>query len=270
MESGFVPVPGGELYFEQTGEGPPIVFVHAGICDLTMWEPQVAEFARDHTVVCYDSRGFGRSRTEAVEFSPVDDLLAVLDHREIGNCVLVGCSRGGQHCLDLTLDAPDRVAALVWVDGGVSGSKHEPPAEQTAIFDRIDALWEAKEWDPLVDLETHVWVDGPFQPDGRAPADVRDKVRQMIYAIEKRDEPETKLAPVSRPAADRLDELTCPVLVVVGLLDTSGTLASADLLTERVPGVERVDFPDSAHLPSLEHPERFNAALRDFLGRTGN
>jgi 3-oxoadipate enol-lactonase len=267
MDSGYVPVPGGELYFEQIGAGPAISFVHAGIADLTMWEPQVSEFARDHTVICFDCRGFGRSRTEAVEFSAVDDILAVLDHLAVGRTVLVGCSRGGQQSLDLTLERPDRVAALVWVCGGVSGSQHEPPAEQTAIFDRIEALYEARDWDALVDLETHVWVDGPMQPDGRAPEVVRERVRRMIYAIETRDEPEAKLRPISRPAADRLDEIACPMLVVVGALDTSGARASADLLTQRVAGVERVDFPDAAHVPSLEHPERFNIALRDFLAR---
>ncbi|GAB4051138.1 alpha/beta fold hydrolase [Catellatospora paridis] len=154
MDSGHVSVPGGALYFERIGRGSPIVFVHAGIADLTMWKPQVDEFARDHTVVCFDSRGFGRSRTDAVEFSPVDDLRAVFDHLEIGQAVLVGCSRGGQQSLDFTLEQPDRVTGLVWVCGGVSGSSHEGPAEQTAIFDQIEALWQAKDWDALVDLET--------------------------------------------------------------------------------------------------------------------
>ncbi|NUT22779.1 MAG: alpha/beta fold hydrolase [Hamadaea sp.] len=269
MDSGYVPVPDGALYFERTGHGPPIVFVHAGVADLTMWESQVGEFARDHTVVCFDSRGFGRSRTEAVEFSPVDDLRAVLDHLDLRQAVVVGCSRGGQQSLDFTLEEPGRVAGLVWVCGGVSGSSHEGPAEQTAVFDRIEALWRAKDWDALVDLETHVWADGPLQPEGRVPRAVREHVRRMIYAIETRNEPEPTALPLARPAADRLHEITCPALVVIGAHDTSGTRASADLLTGGVTGVERVDFPDAAHLPNLEHPERFNAAVRDFLTRHG-
>ncbi|GIH02527.1 hydrolase [Rhizocola hellebori] len=269
MDSGYVPVPGGELYFERVGAGSPIVLVHAGIADLTMWEPQVEEFSKDHTVVRFDSRGFGRSRSEAVEFSPIDDLRAVLDRLQIADAVLVGCSRGGQHSLDFTLASPDRVAALVWVCGGVSGSQHQGPAEQTAIFDRIEALWTAKDWEALVDLETQVWVDGPLQPEGRAPDAVRQKVRQMIYEIETRKEPEPTILPTPNPAAARLAEVACPLLVVIGALDTSGTRASADLLTEGVAGVERIDFPDSAHVPSMEHPQRFNAALREFLDRHG-
>ena len=267
MDSGYIPVPGGDLYFERTGHGSPIVFVHAGIADLTMWEPQVAEFAKDHTVVCFDTRGFGRSRTEPVEFSHVDDLRAVLDHLEIGQAVVVGCSRGGQHSLDFTVEEPDRVAGLVWVCGGVSGSSHQGSPEQTAVFDRIDALWKAKDWDALVDLETRVWADGVLQREGRAPQAVREHVRRMIHAIETRSEEAPKVRPLSRPAVGRLQDIACPVLVVIGAHDTSGTRASADLLTAEVAGAERVDFPDAAHVPSMEHPERFNTALRAFLAR---
>ncbi|MFF0087434.1 alpha/beta fold hydrolase [Streptomyces canus] len=267
MVSYYVPVPGGQLYCERTGAGSPMVFVHAGIADLTMWESQVEEFSKDHTVICFDSRGFGRSRTEAVDFEPVEDLRAVLDFFQLGSAALVGCSRGGQHSLDFTLEAPERVAGLVWICGGVSGAQHEAPAEQTAVFDRIEALWQAKDWDSLVDLETHVWADGPLQPEGRAPVAVREKIRQMIFQLETRNEPEPKPLPLGRPAAARLQVIACPLLVVIGALDTSGTRASADLLTDEVAGAERVDFSDSAHMPSMEHPERFNMALRAFVAR---
>ena len=267
MDSGLVSVPGGELYFERTGRGSPIVFVHAGIADLTMWQPQVDEFARDHTVVCFDSRGFGRSRTEAVEFSPVDDLRAVLDHLEIGQAVLVGCSRGGQQSLDFTLEEPDRVAGLVWVCGGVSGSSHEGLRNRPRCSTRSRRSGRRRTGTRL-----STWRPG-YGPTARcSPKDAHRgpctrHVRRMIYAIETRTEPEPKVLPTPRPAAGRLREIACPALVVIGALDTTGTRASADLLTDGVAGVERVDFPDAAHVPNLEHPERFNTAVRDFLTR---
>jgi len=266
---GFVTVPGGELYYERTGSGAPIVFVHAGIADLTMWEPQVEALAGSHEVVCFDSRGFGRSRTEPVEFWPVEDLRAVLDQLGIGKAVLVGCSRGGQHCLDFTVDSPERVSGLAWVCGGVSGLQHEPPPEQSAVFDRVEELYEAEEWDALADLEAHVWVDGVLQPEGRAPAAVLERIRKLIYELETRAEAEPKPQPATLPAADNLDRVQCPVLLVVGALDTSGTIASGEHLARSLPAAERVDFPDSAHLPNLEHPKRFNRALLDFLARHG-
>jgi pimeloyl-ACP methyl ester carboxylesterase len=259
----------GELYFERSGLGATsIVFVHAGIADLTMWEPQVEAFAPSYDVVCFDARGFGRSRSEPGAFSPVEDLRAVLDRLGIDSAVLVGCSRGGAHALDFAVDSPDRVRALAWVCGGVSGRPETaPPAEEAAMFERIEKLWEAKEFDALVDLETHVWVDGPLQPEGRAPADVRERIGRLIYDLETRDEIDLRPEPPRLEAATNLDRITCPVLVVVGALDTIGTRAAADLLSQSAPHAERVDFPDSAHLPNLEHPERFNRGLSEFLAR---
>lgn len=266
---GYLSVPGGELYYERTGSGPPVVFVHAGIADLTMWEPQVEPLAGSHTVVRFDARGFGRSRWDATEFRADDDVRAVLDGLELESAVLVGCSMGGSACLDVAVGTPERVAGLVWVCGGVSGLDHDAPAAQSEIFERIEQLWEAKQWDALVDLETHVWVDGPLEPEGRAPAAVREHVARMIREIETREQPQpTRLGP-ALTAAGNLDRVRCPTLVVIGALDTSGTRASADYLSGGIAGAERVDFPDAAHVPSLEHPERFNEALLGFLARNG-
>jgi pimeloyl-ACP methyl ester carboxylesterase len=64
-----------------------------------------------------------------------------------------------------------------------------------------------------------------------------------------------------------LQEVQCPVLLVVGDLDTPGTLASADLLTERVPQAEKVVFHNVAHMASMEQPERINSVVLDFLAR---
>src|SRR5205823_6173845 len=125
---------------------------------------------------------------------------------------------------------------LVWVSGGVSGLQHEGPPEQNALFDEVERLYEAGEIEALVDLQTHIWADGPLQPVGRAPAAVRDRIRPLIHGLETREEPEPKTQPPKLVAAESLDRVTCPALVVVGALDTTGTRASADYLTENLAG----------------------------------
>ena len=265
-----VPVPGGELWADQAGSGPAVVLVHAGIADHTMWDAQVEPLAAAHTVVRIDQRGFGRSRWEEQEFRRDDDIRAVLDHLGLDRAVLLGCSLGGAACLDVAVGTSDCVSGLVWVCGGVSGLEHEGfPEEETAMFERAEALWEAKEFDELVDLETHIWVDGPLAPDDRAPAPVREHVARMIREIETREQAQPTALPPEVPAVDNLDRIDCPVLVLIGGHDTHGTRASADYLSSHLPGAERVDFPDSAHVPNMEHPERFNEALLGFLERHG-
>ena len=68
-DSGFLDVDGGQLYFEADGSGHPLVLVHAGVANLRMWDADVAALRDDYRVIRYDTRGYGRTETDAVEFS---------------------------------------------------------------------------------------------------------------------------------------------------------------------------------------------------------
>ncbi|HZM73261.1 MAG TPA: alpha/beta fold hydrolase, partial [Candidatus Polarisedimenticolia bacterium] len=92
----FVEVPGGRLYVEDEGNGPPVVLLHAGIANLRAWDAMVPGLAASgHRVIRYDARGFGRSETEDVTFSNRADAIAVLDALGLTRAALVGNSRGG-------------------------------------------------------------------------------------------------------------------------------------------------------------------------------
>ncbi len=82
-ECGFVAVPGGKLYYERNGQGPPLVWIHAAISDNRMWNREFVEYAREHTVVRYDVRGLGRSTAASSPYSDADDILVLLDKLDI-------------------------------------------------------------------------------------------------------------------------------------------------------------------------------------------
>jgi pimeloyl-ACP methyl ester carboxylesterase len=65
---------------------------------------------------------------------------------------------------------------------------------------------------------------------------------------------------------ERLGEIECPTLVLVGELDVPDMRAVAAHVAESIPGGELVTVPGAAHLPSLEQPEFVNARLLEFLG----
>ena len=67
------------------------------------------------------------------------------------------------------------------------------------------------------------------------------------------------------PALGRLGEIHAPTLVAVGDKDLPPVLETADLLVSKIRGARKVVIHDAAHLPNLEHPERFNRILVDFL-----
>ena len=150
---GTIPVPGGTLWAQWAGEGSGVVLIHAGIADARMWDPQWGTLVSQHRTARYDTRGYNRTTTEAVPFSNRADVIAVMDAAGLERAVIVGCSRGGAIALDTALEYPDRVSGLVWVCGGVSGAEVDDLPEATALFERQEALYEAKDWEAMADLD---------------------------------------------------------------------------------------------------------------------
>lgn len=76
--SGFAHVYKGSLYYEVSGSGQPVLLIHAGVADCTMWDAQFDLFSQNYRVIRYDTRGFGKSRTESTEFSNRQDIVDLL------------------------------------------------------------------------------------------------------------------------------------------------------------------------------------------------
>ena len=91
---------GARIHYERTGGGFSLFLLHAGVADHRMWEPQVAPFANHFDVVRPDLRGFGQSELPAMRWSPVADLLALMDSLHEKPAHLVGCSMGSQIAID--------------------------------------------------------------------------------------------------------------------------------------------------------------------------
>jgi pimeloyl-ACP methyl ester carboxylesterase len=264
-ESGFVDVEGGRIYFEAEGDGPPVLLIHGGLGTLRMWDEQVARFAARHRVIRYDTRGFGRTETDDVEFANRDDASAVLDHLGVGSAAVVGQSRGAMIALDLALDRADRVNALVSVAGGIGG--YEPElADGTSQppWDELERLWKKKDWPALAELETQVWVDGWGQPENRVDPEVRRRVRDWILSAYEAGHTEGRPVPMGPPAIERLDKLDVPTLVLVGAADEPGAVAAGRKLGA-APGAQLVEFENVAHMIQLEKPDRFAEVVLEFL-----
>jgi pimeloyl-ACP methyl ester carboxylesterase len=272
VTTGFLDVPGGQLYYEVAGTGHPLVFIHAGVADNRMWDEQFVPFAERYRVIRYDTRGFGKTRTEEVEFSNRQDLYDLLTHLGVEKAYVIGLSRGGQIAVDFTVEHPEMVAALIPAAAGLSGydqplGDSDAVQQEAALFTRMEELWEKGAHDELQELEVHAWVDGPRQPVGRAASDVRERVREMNAGAYNRGEPEPKPQPLDPPAAGRLHEIAVPTLVLIGDLDELATQAMAEYMAQHITGARKVVFPGAAHMVNMERPERFNEVVLEFLDR---
>lgn len=265
-ESGFIDVPGGRLYHEVEGSGPPLMLIHGGLGSLRMWDEQVPAFAEHYRVIRYDARGYGRTETDDVPFSNRADAAAVLAHAGAASCHLIGQSRGGSIALDFTLERPDLVSSLVSVAGNAGGSEPELPAGvESPPWDEMERLWEAKDWETLAELETRVWVDGWGQPSDRISPALRRRVHDWILDNYRAEKNEGQPQPLDPPAAQRLDELGLPLLVITGTSDDAQSLANSRHLASSVRGARLEEFEGAAHMVHLEEPERFNRLVLEFL-----
>jgi pimeloyl-ACP methyl ester carboxylesterase len=260
--SGFLAYNGARIYYEVEGVGEPALFIHAGVANLRMWDDQSAALGDRYRVIRFDTRGYGRTETEHVEFSNRADAAAVLDEVGERSAHVIGLSRGGQIALDFVLEQPGRARSLSVVAGGVGG--FEPAVASTVDWEEVEGWWASKEWQRLTDFEVAYWVDGPGQPVDRVDPEIRARVADWIstnYRAEKEEGIPQVLDP---PAEARLAELSVPLLVVVGEFDDESTKASMQHLVDRVPGARMESFT-TAHMVNLEQPQRFNEVLGAFL-----
>ena len=266
MTASHVDVPGGRVFVLDDGAGQPLILLHAGIADHRAWDAMVPPLAAaGYRVIRFDARGFGASTTEDVEFSPRDDVRAVMDALGIGRAVLIGNSRGGMLAIDTAIETPGRVAAVVGVAAGLAGfDGGSTPAEAgvEAEYERIDAADDAA---ALTAFETRIWVDGPLQPAGRVAAPIRDLVYEMNLPLNGSGHVAGQAIPLAPPARDRLAELRCPVLLVVGSLDFSDVETTARHVEAEAPDARVVIWPDVAHMIGMEVPDRLADTVVEFL-----
>ena len=268
---GFAEVNGTRLYYEIAGEGYPLVLMHGGIMDNTMWDDQFEAFAQHYRVIRYDLRGFGQSDlpTGPEPFSMRGDLRALLAFLGIEKANILGISMAGSIAIDFTLDYPDMVNALILVAPGVNGFDYDSAEseDEKAMFQEIEAAFESKELERAVELETRAWVDGPH----RTPEQVDPVVRKRVYDMDLQNNRRTagiewpatqKLEP---PAIERLAEIRVPTLLIIGDGDVREQITVVDTLATKIPGVQKAVMHDVAHVPNMERPAEFNQLVLDFL-----
>jgi len=264
IESGWATVNGATLHYRAAGDGPPLLLLHAGICDSRMWEDQIGAFARTHRVIAPDSRGFGQSKMVAGPFAHRHDLRALMDHLGLGRAILLGGSMSGKTTLDFALDYPDRVDALILVAAALSGYRFEDPGT-LAAWKAGDAALEAGRLDEAAEIEMQTWLAGPRRRLDQIDATLRQRVRDMLLQSYATPPDLGQDQPLDPPAAGRLGEVSAPTLIIVGDEDAPDIIATAGLLESGIAGARKVVMRGVAHLPNMEQAATFNRIVREFL-----
>ena len=260
VATGTLPVAGGELYYEVAGAGEPVVLIHGGFGDRRMWDDQFEVLARDYQVLRYDHRGFGRSPAPDTTYSPVRDLIALLDRAEMDRAHIVGNSLGGALAITFAILHPERVRSLTVVASGADGFRY-PQSDIEAITEVVALMRGGKKEEALTK-----WLANPMLAVVNTEPAVKEKVERMVRenaGIWTMDAwPQQPLTPSAR---ERLGRLRVPTLVVIGDRDAASVRRFADSTARMIPDAERVVMTGTDHLPHMEKPDEFNRMLLEFL-----
>jgi pimeloyl-ACP methyl ester carboxylesterase len=253
------------LSAESYGSGSPdVLLVHAGVTDQRSWS-HVVDRLPSARCLTFDARGYGSTTyTEQDHWSQVGDAVAVLDAYATTSVVVIGCSMGGRTSIDLALNHPDRVRALVLIGPAVSGAPepaYEP--EVVALGEEAETAEQRGDLDAVNRLEARLWLDGPTAPEGRVTGAARDLFLEMNAWALDADDPGERAEDAA--AWDRLAEIGIPVLVMVGEHDLVYIKENCAHLVRSIDGARLVELPGVAHLPHLEADERTLREITDFV-----
>jgi pimeloyl-ACP methyl ester carboxylesterase len=261
VDSGFVEVNGGKLYYEMAGSGEYVVLLHDGMVSNEIWDYQFPLLAKYYRVVRYDRRGYGKSSDPTVPYSDIEDLNELYTKLDIERSVLFGMSSGGGCVIDFTLKYPEKVKSIVLVGAVVGGYGYT--SHMTYRGGHLKS--PADMADPEKAARYFVWED-PYEiysGNQAAKQKVSEILRRNIHPPVNRQ----YYRPPERIAARFLNEIKVPCLVLVGEYDIPDVHSHAGVIQFGIPGARRQVIMNSGHLVPVEQPDEFNRAAFSFIRR---
>jgi len=263
---------GVKIYYEETGSGAPILFLHEYGGDKRSWELQVRHFSRDHRCVVMCARGYPPSDVPDDESlygqdHANADAIAVMDAAGLDQCTVIGLSMGAYTGLRLAIHHADRVTALVAASGGAGSLKEGLQVFRDEAFAHSEKYLEAGKMlaEPFANGPTRVQLK---RKDIRGWEEFRDQLAEhpaigAAYTL--------RHVQGGRPSLfdfeAEFNACRVPTLLMVG--DEDDVCLDVNVWLKRaMPTAGLRVFPKSGHLINLEDPATFNAEIDDFLKQT--
>ena len=259
VDSGYVNVDGGKLFYEIAGKGENIVLLHDGMVNCYIWDEQFQVLARNYRVIRYDRRGYGKSSDPQSKYSHIDDLNQVFLQLKVEKAVIFGMSSGGGQAINFALTYPEKVKGLVLVGSVVSGFGY------TKHMDTRGGNFNRSEFSDPVKLRKYFVLDDPYEIySGNIKA--KEKVMSLLPYFGRDNTIPTK--PPVKIAVKCLSEIKVPALILVGEYDIPDVHAHSGVINAGIQNSIREIIPKSGHLIPVEQPALFNEAVNSFLNKS--
>ncbi|MGZ8268235.1 MAG: alpha/beta fold hydrolase [Burkholderiales bacterium] len=260
---------GVKLYYEEAGNGTPIVFVHEFSGDLRSWEPQIQHFSRRYRCIAFNARGYPPSDVpERVSmYSPtiaVSDVAAVMRQLKVPRAHIMGCSMGSQSTLHFGLTHPRQAITLTAIGAG-SGSGFSNRAEQKRAADAHARRYEEDGLAAI--LERLRKAPNRVRLKRKNPRAWEDFGKRFMEHSAQGCANTQRGIQARRPALASLERefraLRVPTHLIVGDEDPAA-LDSSLFIKRTCPAACLTVAPATGHLVNIEEPELLNRVTEAF------
>ncbi|MFX1317712.1 MAG: alpha/beta fold hydrolase [Promethearchaeota archaeon] len=259
----YVDVDGGKIYFEVDGEGEPLLLCHGVRGSNRNWA-FLRPHLRDHfKVIMPDSRGHGRS-TELTEPSTIDlyskDMIALLDHLQISQCIIAGHSMGGFIVQQIALDTPNRVKALILINTA-------PMVDVEGALVQIELGKLAYGLEPKEAVLKLLKFEFYDPEKIRSTPDLFDLLVQLAEEGQRltNSHGSAQGACAKFNIQDRVKEIQAPTLVICGSGDKTFSPNWADFYAKNLDNVTTKVINKTNHSIQFEQPEELARAIIEFV-----
>ena len=266
----YVQSDGARLYFETSGTGTPIVFIHEFSGDLWSWEKQIQHFGRRYRCGAFNARGYPPSDVpdSSKHYShihAVEDVATVMRHLKIQRAHIIGCSMGSRTALDFGFKYPRRALSLTMIGIGAGGDPRDGAAFKRNAEKRAKLYEERGLADVLKKLRK---ADNRIQLKHKNPRAFADFCTRFMRHSAQGCAIVTRQVMARRPSlfgmTQALETMKVPALVVVGDED-SGALEASLFMKQVSPAVRLSVIPATGHLVNLEEPDLLHRLTEDFF-----
>ncbi len=258
------------LFYEETGAGTPVIFVHEFAGDMRSWEPQLRHFGQRYRAIAYNARGYPPSDvpeqpSQYGQARAADDIVAVLDHLGIARAHVVGLSMGGFATLHFGFRHPDRARSLV-----VGGCGYGAEPGQRERFKGEAATIAQALHDEGMERFAARYAYGPtrVQFENKDPRGFAEFARQLAEHSPLGAANTQLGVQAERPSlydlVPEMNALHVPTLVLTGDEDWP-CLQPGLLMKQSIASAALAVMPNCGHTINIEDPDEFNRLVGAFL-----
>jgi pimeloyl-ACP methyl ester carboxylesterase len=253
---GFFKSGGASLYYEISGEGEPLVFLHGASWDSQMWAEQVSHFSPQFMTVCMDARGHGKSnlppgKVDSRQFSR--DVCSLLDHLNIEKAVICGLSMGGHVALQTAAYYPERVSGLILIGAPFSNTYR--------FYERFAVpinRFSSRLLPPKTIAKMQANLLSKFTPS------VKDYILKAHKSLNYKDWNRVWAAVTRMESEHLLKNIACPVLQLIGDHDSMTNYLQEPML-RRLQNSRIVTIKNAHHATNLDNPTQVNEEIERFI-----